>query len=196
MTASPHAPWRFSVVQVVYGTDLRDRVDDATVDRAVTAMIDGTFFDQPTATYHHDLDAALRSGEQLAFDDRQDETAVRDLLTRIVAELDRRRPWPAHPFTQLDDSHWTSLQGAPVAGRLDGSRTDVALALHRSFRDEVDTPAGRRSLLVLHLRSGPVVGLLAPVHPRERGIDVVTHDDPGRVLTELRALTGIDAVPG
>jgi hypothetical protein len=128
LTGARRAPWRLSVIQVVYGGSLRSRAHDALVDRAVTSMIDGTFFDRPAATYFDDLTAALRSDEPLALHDWQDEDAVRDLLARIVAELDRRRPWGEHPSGSSTPSGGRTCGTHPPAGsRVPPARTPTNL---------------------------------------------------------------------
>jgi hypothetical protein len=193
MTPTQPAVWRGRVNQLIYGADLRTTAGQDMVDRVVAAVIDGTFFDAPAEDYHQAIGAALCSDVPLAFDERQNEAAVRDLLTRVSAELDDRRPWPKHPFRQLDIEHWTELRSAPVVARLPGSRQDVAVRLHRAFR-EVETAAGPRQALILRLRTGQVVALLGAAHHLERRVDVLTRDDPAATLAALRELTGLHAV--
>lgn len=186
----PIFPWRGYVNQLTYGADLRTPVPDEVVERITHELIRQWFFTHAVENYYDAAVAGLNSGKRLAFTDDQDEEATRDLLIRVVARLDERRPWPEHPFYQGERSEWAALRDAPVAAVVPQSEREVRRRLNRGFA-AVDTEAGRVKVLILRLRTGQTVVLRSG----PAGCDLLTGDDPAPTIAAFRELTGLDAEP-
>jgi hypothetical protein len=182
MTPSqPTVPWRGYVNMLVH--DLRTPVADEMADRLATELIRQRFFTDPVADFHDALVDALRSGRPVAMTDDQDDANIRALLTRVVALLDERRPWPEPPYQALDTDQWDTLRGAPVVGRMAMHRRDVEARLNRGF-----ATAGTVEVLVLRLRTGQTMGLCAG----PSGVELLTHAEPGSAVAAFRELTGLE----
>jgi hypothetical protein len=195
MTPSESAPtpWRGFVSRITYGTDLRAPVDDSSVIRLADELIRQGYFKDPVEAYYQATVDGLRSGESLRFDDRQDEGAVRDLLTRLLRTLDERRPWPEPPFKSLPVDEWLTLQDAPVIGRIPRHPRDVQAHLQRRF-SAPGTDGQEKRVIVLRLRSGQKVGLRASSW-REPSVDLYSKADPEATRKAFRDLTGLDVQP-
>jgi hypothetical protein len=194
VTSSRTAPqWRGYVNQITYGTDLRAPVDDSLLSRLADELIRQRYFRDPVETYYQAAIDALQSSESVRLDDDQDEGAVRDLLNRLLRELDERRPWPEPPFRSLPIDVWQVLQDAPVIGRLSAYPMDVQARLYRSFSGgESSSPESR--VIVLRLRSGQEVGLRAASFS-EPHVDMYSTSDPESTRAAFQDLTGLDVQP-
>ena len=188
-------PWRGYVNQLTYGLDLGRHVDDEVVTRLVDALVQQRSFRHPVETYHDAATAALASGEPIARGAREDEV-VRDLLARLVRELDERRPWADPPFRTLGVEQWPRLATAPVIGRIPLSRMTVGERLCGIFEPVPAASGEQVDVLVLRLRSGEQVGLVAPASFTERGVIVRAHGDSRPTVAAIRELTGLDVETG
>jgi len=194
-STQPTFPWRGYINQITHGTDLRHRVDDSLVARLADELIRQRYFTRPVENYYQAAVAGLASGESVTLADEQDQEVTRDLLTRLVHALDKRRPWPEPPFTSADISEWPSLRDAPIIGRIPLTERDVQSLLHRVFSELSPHHGGEGRILVLRLRTGQVVALLSPTSFSAPGIDLLAYTDPGSTLAAFRDMTGIDVEP-
>lgn len=92
--AEVEAVWRGYLVQITGGIDLTTPVGDDVVQRIAEQVVQQRVSADPAERYYDAAVTALRSGQQLAVNDDQDEDVVRDLLRRVLAGLDDHRPWP------------------------------------------------------------------------------------------------------
>lgn len=192
--ARPTSWWRGYVNQVTYGLDLHQRVSDEDVAWLADDMIAQRTFTHPVATYYEATAAALQPGELSGGTGGEDtEQVERDFLTRFKQALDERRPWPEPPFSKGDLGDWDSLRAAPVIGRLALPQLDVETRLNRSF---IGFPhdAGEVRALILRLRTGEHIALIAPPAVTERGIEVRAHTNPESTRTAVRELTGLEVI--
>lgn len=180
--------WRGSVNEILYGTILRSPADARTVENLVDSMLDHRYFNRSIDEYSNAVQAALRSGEHLAFDSSQDEESVRDLLARFVASLDTRRPWPDRPYTALGTESSTDLSAAPAIGVIPLRRLDVQHALRRVFDDGND---GQGHLL-LRLAGGQEVALRAPSSFSDAGVVLLSKSEPETTRSAFTAATGLE----
>lgn len=190
-SAQQASPWRGYVNQLTYGLDLSHQQNDEVVTRLADALIEQRSFKHPVASYHEAATAALASGEAIAQGAHEDEVA-RDLLSRVVLELDERRPWADPPFRTLGSDQWADLATAPVVGRIPLSRVLVGERLCGVF---APAPAGsgeQGDVLILRMRSGEQVGLVAPASFTERGVVVRAHGDSQSTVAAVLELTGLD----
>lgn len=195
-TLQPRHPWRGYVNQLTYGVNLRSPVEDAVVTRIADQLVRQWFFTRPVASYYKAAGAALESGARIAYDEQgDDEEVVRNFLARILHALDERRPWPEPPFVELDPSEWPGFRNAPAIGHIPLSQLDVRKRLNRVFYEVPRDWGEAAEVLVLRLRTGQVVALLAPALVTELGIDLLAHSDPASTVAAFRELTGIDVEP-
>lgn len=185
---------RGRINELTYGWDLRRWVDDAVVTRIADELIRQRFFISPVESYYEAAAAALESGARVTEHKEDNEEVARDLLIRLLQALDARRPWPEHPFATLGAEDWPALRDAPAIARIPLSQRDVQHRLHRIF-SEIPPGIGEVRVLVLRLRTGQVVALLARPPFTEPGIDLLAHADPASTVAAFRELTGIDVEP-
>lgn len=192
----PRYPWRGYVNQLTYGVSLHSRVDDAVVARIADQLIDQWFFTLPVASYYEAAAAALESEARIVYDEQEEnEEVVRDFLARILHALDERRPWPEPSFVELDPSEWPAFRSAPAIGHIPLSQLDVRKRLNRVFYEVPPDGGEPAEVLVLRLRTGQIVALLAPALVTEPGINLLAHTDPASTVAAFRELTGIDVGP-
>jgi hypothetical protein len=182
--------WRGPVNAILYGIDLDSPVDAAEVSRRAGELIQQRIFTDSVEDYYEAASAALASGEQIGYEPGE-QAAARDFLTRLVAELDARRPWPEPPFRQVDSAGWPALREAPVVARLQLSRMQVEERLSRLF-DKHPPDGSKWPILLLRLRSGETVALQAPGGFTEPGVALrAATSRPNELLEEFGNLTGI-----
>jgi hypothetical protein len=188
-STQPAAPWRGYVNQLTYGANLRERLSDEAVDRIVDALLAQQMFTEPVEAYYQASIDALRSGQRVAALPDQDEDATRDALSRITHRLDDRRPWPVHPFYQQDVGDWPALATAPVIGRVPLSEMEILDRLSRLFDS---TGPETTKVMILKLRTGPLVALRTRGGYTTPGIDLLAHTDPESTLADFHELTGLE----
>jgi hypothetical protein len=145
----------------------------------------------PVHDYYDAATRALTSSQPVA-DDARSDRIVRNVLVRLLRELDARRPWAEPPYRVLDSGEFSELATAPTIGRIPMSRLNVGDHLNGIFEPAAGTHV---NLLVLHLRSGEQVALLAPESFTEPLVVVKAHSAQQSTLDSLRELTGL-AVEG
>jgi len=190
-SAQQVSPWRGYVNQLTYGLDLKRRVDDEAVSWLADALIEQRIFGHRVETYYEAATAALASGESTA-QEVGEEDAARDLLARLLRELDSRRPWPEPPYRTHGSDQWANLATAPVIGHIPMQRRRVEAQLNGVFRSMPAAGGGQIDVLVVSLRSGELVGLVAPESFTERSVTVCAHGDPRTTATAIREYTGLD----
>jgi hypothetical protein len=187
------SPWRGYIVQITYGTKLHSPADDSLVSRLADEIVRQRYFNDPVEDYYRAVVEGLRSGESLRFDDTQNEAVVRDLLERLIPALDERKPWPEPRFRSLPIEEWSTLQDAPVLGRIPMHVMAVQAHLHRIFSER--GPDGPDSqVLVLRLRTGQKVGLRTGSSD-SRDVELCSVDDPATTRAAFHELTGLDVQP-
>lgn len=189
------APWHGYVNQIIYGLDLRTPADDEVVERIAAELFRQRIFASPVERYYDAAVACLRSDERIAFDDeRQDDSNVRDLLARLVLRLDEQRPWPVHPFYEVNPSEWSQwsdLLDAPAIARVPLSPREISARLHRVFR-AIQVDGAAVHVMVLRLRTGQLVVLRSIAGYTRPGVDLLAHTDAGSTAAAFRELTGLD----
>lgn len=189
-TQQPMYWWQGYVNQLTYSAAQRRWVDDEFVAHLADELIRQRLFNSPVETCYQATVDGLESGERLSHGDEDKEEATRDLLGRLLQALDQRRPWPVPPFTRVDPSEWPAFRSAPVIGRILLSEKDLGERLNRVF-SKVSSGDGEAKLLILRLRTGEVVALLAPNSYVEPGVVLLAHTDPVATLAAFYELTGI-----
>lgn len=137
---------------------------------------------------HAGLTETIGSSVGVPFGTPSDE--FRDHLRRVLAALDRMRPWTPPVLRALDDDEWAAYRAPRVVGRLLlpglhlGNRLPYAPGLDRAPDGAV------RHYVVLRLRSGRDVALAGPWWPDdEDSTAVLTLDRRVRSATVMAELT-------
>lgn len=188
-SVDPTLEWRGYVNHITYGTELSHRVADSLVARLADELIRQRYFVHPVDTYYRAAASALQSKERLALTDYQDDEVIRDLLSRLLAALDERRPWPEPPFYKGDPSEWSELRDAPAIGRIAMTERHIGEHLNRVFSERTGDDGAR--VLILHLQTGQHVALLARRPFNEPGVDVVARGEAVSTAAAFQELTGI-----
>ncbi|MRH89364.1 hypothetical protein GFY24_18240 [Nocardia sp. SYP-A9097] len=118
---------------------------------------------------------------------------ILDFLDRLVAELDRRRPWPDPALVSVDPAVWPSMGASRPIGWVDIAITDLEWAVKAPFGD---IAADDLALLVLRMRGGQLVALLGEEDPNpERFLvllpDLGAQQDAGSVIAYLERYAGL-----
>ncbi|PXX61712.1 hypothetical protein DFR70_108270 [Nocardia tenerifensis] len=121
------------------------------------------------------------------------EEQILDFLRRLVAELDRRRPWPDPALVSVDPLTWPSLGSSVPIGWVDIAISDLEWAVKAAF---ADVPDGDNPLLVLRMRGGQLVALVGDEEPNPSRFLVLLPDlddqaDPAEVSDYLARYAGL-----
>jgi hypothetical protein len=182
--------WRGYINQITYGADLRVPIDDSLLNRLADELVRQRLLTLPVADYYQAAGEALRSSEHLGSADGHDDSAVRDLLTRLMEALDSRRPWPEPPFEALPVDEPFTLTSAALIGRIPILPRDVEGRLNRKFSKR--EPDGREGeYIALRLRTGQLVVLRAAAF-QLANVELYSADDPGATRAAFQTLTALE----
>lgn len=118
---------------------------------------------------------------------------ILDFIERLVAELDRRRPWPDPALISVDPAMWPSMGASRPIGWVDIPITDLEWAVKAGFGD---VAADDLALLVLRLRSAQLVALVGEEDPNPGRFLVLLPEredqqDPASVIAYLERYAGL-----
>ncbi|MFI9504709.1 hypothetical protein [Nocardia sp. NPDC052566] len=121
------------------------------------------------------------------------EEQILDFLGRLVAELDRRRPWPEPALVPVDPQTWPSIGSSVPIGWVDMAISDLEWAVKAGFADVAE---GDNPLLVLRMRGGQLVALVGDEEPNPFRFLVLLPDaenqhDPAEVAAYLERYAGL-----
>jgi hypothetical protein len=119
-----------------------------------------------------------------------DEQGYRDFLRRLMDRLDALRPWPQHPFVNLDVSRWHDLGDARLVARIRLTPLQTQRLLHRVFWRIGDG----HEVVALRLKSGTEFALVAGWWPGSKDVALLLLDAdqvPGQAVAEFRSATGL-----
>ncbi|MGF6882749.1 hypothetical protein ABIA39_001691 [Nocardia sp. GAS34] len=118
---------------------------------------------------------------------------ILDFLERVVAELDRRRPWPDPALLAVDPQDWPSIGASRPIGWVDMFIDELEWALKESFGD---VPDDDLPMLVLRLRGGQLVALVGEDPDPERFLvllpDLDGRREPREVIDYLARYAGLE----
>lgn len=112
------------------------------------------------------------------------EDQILDFLGRLVAELDRRRPWPDPALVPVDPRTWPSMGSSVPVGWVDIVISDLEWAVKAEF--EI-VPDDDNALLVLRTRGGQLIALVGEDDPNPARFLVLLPDvDDRSEASEVR----------
>lgn len=182
--------------QLVYPLAGGGQLSDATAERLVDDMIEGTVFASSAAEFAEAVAATLSSGRlpggTMQMVPRYSEAEMLQFVRRVADQLDRRRPWPRPRFAKLDPEQWIGFAGTVPIARVNLPTHEITGAVGELF-DPV--PAGGVTLpvMILQLRSGATVALAGTEDPLVFTVRVRGPGTPAAVIEEFRQLTGFTA---
>ncbi|MQA81098.1 MAG: hypothetical protein GEV10_21880 [Streptosporangiales bacterium] len=194
--------WRRLVGGLVYSVQFERDLDDDLAEHQALAMLEEPMRGFGQEDGYAALGEALRSGDDLTDllpgpipADHTDQD-IRDFVARVRDRMDARRPWVTPAFVPLDASRSDEFRTGRAVAALPRRYVEVGERLQRMFTTIEGTDGGEREVLLLRLRTGDEVALVAPWWERSERVAVVQHPgstrSPHEVLTAFLDLTGYD----
>ncbi|MFD3706261.1 hypothetical protein ACFWUP_24230 [Nocardia sp. NPDC058658] len=170
-----------------------NELDDSVVDRIAHGLVT-----KPISSLTQDEEYQILSNG-LAADSpipatvpmRQGPAELREFVSRVVARMDRMRPWPVLPYHRLPEDSISAFKNAIPVARISLSVNDIETRISRGFY--WGTEFG--TYLPLRMASGRVLGMFTPFWDESDDIVLVdaTHEsDPSGAIDELLSVTRID----
>lgn len=183
--------WRSPVRNVVYSVQFADELTDELAAHHAQRMLA-----QPTValTQQEQYDALMHAvayGNDLGgnIEPPHSDDQLREFLSKVVAEMDRQRPWTEPPLRVLPFDRWSDFTDAPPVAALKLSVTDVRERLRHGF---VQRPDDGRRICLLALTSGNEIALVADYWPETGDMAVLTHAaEPQQIVDYLVANTDL-----
>ncbi|MFE9789621.1 hypothetical protein ACFYO7_30010 [Nocardia salmonicida] len=118
---------------------------------------------------------------------------ILEFFGRLLAELDRRRPWPPPVAVPVDPHTWPTPGSSRLVGSIDSSLSALEWAVKAGF---ADVPDDDQVVLVLRLRTGQLIALVgeqghAPTKFLVLLPDLEDQQDPVEVAAYLSRYTGL-----
>lgn len=192
-------PWKGLVSGLLFSVQYETDLGDDLAERRARAMLE-----EPLPGFGQDdgyaaLAAALASPDDLAgllpgpIPAGHTDADLRAFVTRVRDHMDAKRPWTPPAYLPIDTSRSGEFtHGHPIAA-LPPRWVEVGERLQRMFT-AVDAAGGEQEILLLRLRTGDEIALVAPWWERSEQVAVVQHPrsdrNPREVLTAFLDLTG------
>ncbi|MGW0265754.1 hypothetical protein ACWDYI_31180 [Nocardia beijingensis] len=125
--------------------------------------------------------------------DGVDREEILGFFGRLLAELDRRRPWPDPVTVAVDPTTWPTPGSSRLIGWVDIGISALEWAVKAGF---AEVPDDDQALLVLRLRTGQLIALVGEQDPDPARFMVLLPDldgrqDPVAVIAYLARYAGL-----
>lgn len=192
--------WHQLVTGLLFSVQYESDLGDDLADRRACAMLE-----EPLPGFGQDdgyaaLVEALESADDLAgllpggVPVGHTDTDLRAFVARVRDHMDAKRPWTPPAYVPLDTSRSGEFGGGHTLAALRPRWVEVGERLQRMFSAVEGTDGGEREVLLLRLRTGDEVALVAPWWEQSEQVAVVQHPGstrtPREVLTAFLDLTG------
>ncbi|WP_157229023.1 hypothetical protein [Nocardia brevicatena] len=153
------AEWRAVVNAILYGIRFSRTLDAQEVHHISYALVRRPPFSITPEQMHQAIATAADSGEEIGaiVHTKYSESEARDLISRILHELDEIRPWPVPPFQVLPETEWEEFLNAPALAQVTIPWPDIEARLGLIFHR---LPGGGGQYFLLELRSGAEIGFV------------------------------------
>jgi hypothetical protein len=184
--------WRGVLNAILYGLIFTPELSDESVDTAARQLIARRVYREPTQYYYDAIREAL--GRNVPMNSGMTEHSQADtrrFFERLLARLDHYRPWPEPPYLKQDISLWRTFGQARSVASIGSTELQVGNWLGELFDAVPDDDEDRRGL-ILRLRSGRMVALLAPANKTATGVTVLQREpvDPEAAVADFCEATG------
>ncbi|MCX4093068.1 hypothetical protein [Nocardia sp. alder85J] len=161
-------------------SEIGDLDDADLVARAATDLIDGISHWATVDEFHPAFTRAVTSATlpaaTLLAAEGHTEAEILTFLRQLLAELERRRPWPDPAFLEADATEWPSAGAGLPIGWVELPTALVEHAVKATFDESEDGAP----VLVLRLRGGQLVALIGEAGDRPSRFVVVLPDADGQ----------------
>jgi hypothetical protein len=156
---------------ILYCLQFSRELGDEEVERISRMILEQPFYDLTTAEQYAGIEAAIAvdAWEKDLSWQPHDEPSVRNFLRRLLERLDVLRPWQEPPFRSLGLGRWQEFEHGTLLAHVQ-LYSPAQDQMHARLRT-VPEDQHRLRALVLRLRSGDEVALMAP--PLPNGDDAV-----------------------
>lgn len=183
--------WRNAISQILYCLQYVPTLDGRTALEISEAIVARRCLEDGPETYLEAIEAALTQGDELnTIPTPHADASIRSFVSALATELRRLHTWTLPPMVQLRLEQWEQIIGAaqPI-GRIELRQLEVSKRLGFEFV-EVGT---HRPRLLLHLETGMVVGLSAPLNINDSGVAVFVGNNVGArpIAEEIQRTTGL-----
>jgi hypothetical protein len=185
--------WRGTVSQILYCLQYVSILDGRAAFEMSRAIVAHRCLESGPEAYLEAIEAALAQGGSVrTIPTPHADNDFRSFLYALAAELRKINPWPPPPIVELKLGDWDQLVGVtqPI-GRIELRQLEVSQRLGFEFGE---APGTHQRRLLLHLDSGIVIGLSAPLNLSDSGIVVFAGGNFGtsRVVEEIHRVIGLD----
>ncbi len=163
--------WRGAIAQILYCVQYVAVLDGRAASEVSRAIIARRCLSDGPQAYLDAIDAALLQERSVCVvSTPHDDNDVRPFLQALAGEIRRNHPWSPPPALELRLDNWTRLFGtAQPVGRIELRQLEVSQLLGFEFGDITGM---QEPGLLLRLKSGAVVGLLAPAMINHAGVSI------------------------
>jgi hypothetical protein len=184
--------WRGVLNAVLYGSIYTPELNDEAVDTTARQLIARRLYREPTQYYYDVIrDALSRNVPMNSGMTRHSQADTRRFFERLLTRLDHYRPWPEPPYLKQDISLWRTFGRARPVASISSTELQAGNWLGEIF-DTVPGDDEDRRVLILRLRSGRMVALLAPANRTIKGVTVLQPEpiDPEAAVADFCEATG------
>src|SRR6266568_4815804 len=181
---SPSGGGRYETLLEMFcasASEVPDLANRELVSDAADDLIDRISYAATVADFHRAFVRAVRAARlprtALAAAENHSEAAILRFLRQLLAELERRRPWPDPALAPVDPDEWPSLGSSLPIAWMELPLPMVQAAVKAQFTAESDTDL---PLLVLRLRTGQLVALVGEEGPEPSRFLILLPDARGQ----------------
>lgn len=184
--------WRGAIAQILYCVQYVAVLDGRVASEMSRAIIARQCLSDGPQAYLDAVDAALlQDGSVCVVSTPHDDNNIRPFLHALAGQIRRNHPWSSPPALDLRLDDWTRLFGtAQPVGRIELRQLEVSQLLGFEFGDITGV---REPGLLLRLKSGAVVGLLAPETISDSGVAIFSGGevDARQAVDEISRMIGL-----
>ena len=184
--------WRGAVNGVLYGAQFQEELTSDLAARIAPGLIQKPLAGLTAEQQLTALSAAAESGNGLTdlIPEAHSEEDFRAFLWLVIDQMEKLRPWPEPPYTEVNTTQWSDFTDPVLIARLPMNAAEAEEEVGTIFWRLEDI--GKRAA-VLQLKSGTVIALVARWWPESNTLALLTQgqQDPEAVVAELIEATSL-----